>query len=473
MFFTVDIEDSTKHLERVLRKENVQKSEIFDVVSSWNLDERTLLTREFHRICQYHELSHKLPKVFLRVAEFELIQLVEERANHDIFIGYDGDLNRQVLVYVFPELNTAEWVHVVAANDEVTSPDFATVVGQGVCSRNEIAYVAFEWEGDVISEDCSDQTLLMIARAVSFAKINRLELEHNLDFFRVDADGTPSTVPFKYGKGMQLNSFENIFLINKSRLGRKISSIAAKEDAEFLYEFAVKKLRPKSNALNYVAACLASVVLFSLLLWSLGGEKPEIVRVKIECDSPNCELHIFPLDKKNQPILEQALVRNSPAELDLAVGDYFITAIDKKGNWNEVTRRVPRSDAELMLETPLRFEREGKTVILAKIPLGEFDTELMQKSKLVYYQSVTQDANYYRALAGFEKLGLRIPTIEELKAISLDGCEVSSTSLGSSINYPEFGEALMLLSVDGIENDRFSYSNRFRGVRSLQPRLVD
>ena len=465
MFFTVDIENSTKHLERVLRKENVQKSEIFDVVSSWNSRERSLLTREFHRICQYHELSHKLPKVFLRVEEFELIQLVEERENYDIFVGRDGDLDRQVLVYVFPELNTAEWAHVVAANDEVTSPDFATIVGQGVCSRNEIAYVAFEWEGDVISEECSDQTLLMIARAASFAKMNRLELEHNLDFFRVDADGTPSTVPFKYGKGMQLNSFENIFLINKSRLGRKISSIAAKEDAEFLYDFVVKKLRPKSNALNYVAACLASVVLFSLLLWSLGGEKPEIVRVKIECTTPNCELHIFPLDEEFRPILSKGVKSRSPATLSLPVGDYWITAIGDDGKWNEVYRRVPESDSISMVCKPVRFDRIGE---IAKLPLIELKS----------YKNVTHSItakSFDEACQIFESEGLRVASLEELAAIPNAGETLSSTaSPGNSAHYPEMGEAQCFLTTSGREVDRFVISNsEFVGVRSLKPLRVD
>ena len=205
------------------------------------------------------------------------------------------------------------------------------------------------------------------------------------------------------------------------------------------------------------ALAIATALAICLAMWVnslLQPTPPETAIVKLTATQP-CELHIFPLDKYNEPIVEKGTIARAPAQLELAVGDYWISAIGDDGTWNEVIRRVSsREETNTNFYPTVAGQNRNGMVTLTPITIAHRD--LLEKKRVTTFDE---------AATHFEMHGFRVARLEEL-----DGKEATSFTSSGEFSIHPYGKAQLLLHSDGVTTaDRFASQQTFYAVRSESP----
>lgn len=209
------------------------------------------------------------------------------------------------------------------------------------------------------------------------------------------------------------------------------------------------------------------------------SESRESVTVLLSA-SMDCQLHVFPLDRFNNPIHSKGLVGNSPLKIRLAVGEYLVSAIDNQGNWIEVYRTVPNDSWKSQVYSTRRFVRKNGVVYLHPITIvGPADIPKLKKMNGFAIEETPSKGQilYDGVLDELEKKGLRLPTVSQLDSVFHEK-EFTCNFSGGMTNLPPFGNTSMVTLV--ASNSRKTLvprvlpyeKNQFRGVRSERPLQV-
>lgn len=188
------------------------------------------------------------------------------------------------------------------------------------------------------------------------------------------------------------------------------------------------------------------------LLFSQFSGKPETIPTKtvsLETNPVGSRVFIFPLDETGEPIKERGIdAGESPIEVDLEPGEYWITVVAPDGRWIEVIRTVPR---EGQLPTLYRscswggiLDENGKVkekiapashLVLPPIKVVEPDTSKMLIHKFGWIDEHTTETDewgigYFNALELCERYGCILATADELQGFDRPTSEWTRTTTG-------------------------------------------